>query len=259
MDFATTLKTIQAITNFTPIRVGHNNYKCLCPAHDDIGPSLSVAKARRGDFALLYCHAGCDYGVIRAAIDNEFCVSPWNEEKAKQNWQVREVVTKYTYYDANGKPLFRKIRYEPKSFGLEHLANKRWQPGINGLKPVLYNLPKIIQAGTVFIVEGEKGADKLSEWGVTTTCSYNGASKSDQNPKWQPEYNFYLINKHIILLPDNDDPGFAHMQFIYDSLDHVKSKKICRLPGLAPKADIYDWIEAGYTLNDLRTLWLNTD
>jgi putative DNA primase/helicase len=44
-----------------------NGWTARCPAHDDNLNSLSVAEGSDGR-ALLYCHAGCTFGDIVAAL-----------------------------------------------------------------------------------------------------------------------------------------------------------------------------------------------
>ncbi|MEM7778064.1 MAG: toprim domain-containing protein [Pseudomonadota bacterium] len=47
----------------------HGGYgMACCPAHNDRTPSLSIRDGD-GKRVLLYCHAGCEYGGIRAAIE----------------------------------------------------------------------------------------------------------------------------------------------------------------------------------------------
>ena len=47
-------------------RLDVNKWVCLCPAHADHTPSLSVSMGRKGQI-LLYCHAGCSYDSV---LDN---------------------------------------------------------------------------------------------------------------------------------------------------------------------------------------------
>ena len=252
MTFEEVLQKLEIITGFKPIRAGRG-YITLCPAHNDVGPSLSVARAKQGDFALLYCFAGCTYKEIRSRIEDGTCVSPWSNAKAKQYAKPRKIVNVYPYCDQFGNILFRKIRFEPKSFMLQHRKGNRWVSGKNDITPVLYNLPKVINAKTVFILEGEKAVDKLAEWGLVGTCSFNGASAG--NGKWLANlYNPFLQDKHIIILPDNDAPGKAHAQCVYESLGNVLSKQIVNLPGLDDGDDFYDWVEVGNTIDDLQKL-----
>lgn len=259
MDFDATIARLEQITHFKAIKT-RNGYMTICPAHDDVGPSLSVSKARRGGFALLHCFAGCRYQDVRAKVEAGVCVSPWTPEKAALYAEPKKLVSTYTYRSAIGEPLFRKLRFEPKSFAIQHLHRGRWRGGLNGVTPVLYNLPKVVAAKTVFIMEGEKAVDKLSEWGLTGTCSFDGASANNQEPKWLPElYNPYLEGKHIVILPDNDSPGRAHAAYIMATLPAVASKQVIELPGLEAKADFYDWAEVGYTIDELRKLWLTSN
>lgn len=253
MTFEETLAKLEEITRFKPIRTGRG-YITICPAHDDVGPSLSVARATQGNFALLYCFAGCSYEQIKDKIETGTCISPWTSAKAKKYTKPRKVVAIYPYCDQWGKVIFRKVRFEPKSFMLQHPKGNQWLPGKNNITPVLYNLPQVIKAQTVFILEGEKAVDKLTEWGLVGTCSFNGASAG--NAKWLPSlYNPFLEGKHIIIIPDNDPPGKAHAKYIYESLTNVISKAIIELPGLKEGDDFYDWVEVGNTLDDLRNLY----
>jgi len=48
-------------------QMGVGKWVCLCPAHDDRTPSLSVSLGRKGQI-LFYCHAGCGYDNIMAAL-----------------------------------------------------------------------------------------------------------------------------------------------------------------------------------------------
>lgn len=138
---------------------------------------------------------------------------------------------------------------------------------MNGLRPVLYNLPAVIRVKTIFLLEGEKDCDRGISWGLTTTCNFDGANKPPKEEpgkpainmqKWKPDlYNPYLYGKHLILIPDADLPGRNLMKFIYDSLEEEKvlSKTILYLPGLSEKQDFSDWADLGFNINDLRMLW----
>jgi|GEM_PF-558367 len=48
-------------------RLGASKWVCLCPAHDDHTPSLSVSLGHKGQL-LFYCHAGCSYDSIMATL-----------------------------------------------------------------------------------------------------------------------------------------------------------------------------------------------
>jgi DNA primase len=64
MNFA---KFLEVLTLFQKVsKCSGEQYVALCPAHDDKNPSLSLAY-KDGRF-LLYCHAGCDYRDVLAAV-----------------------------------------------------------------------------------------------------------------------------------------------------------------------------------------------
>lgn len=45
-------------------------YTCLCPAHNDRNPSLSVSRGNDGRM-LLHCFAGCDFKSVLNAIQEK--------------------------------------------------------------------------------------------------------------------------------------------------------------------------------------------
>nr|MDQ3820087.1 AAA family ATPase [Acidobacteriota bacterium] len=101
----------------------------------------------------------------------------------------------------------------------------------------------------VFIVEGEKDCDYLASLGLLATTNAGGAGK------WRNEYNEALRDRHVIILPDNDDPGRKHAQTVASSLYGIaKSVRILELPDLPPKGDVSDWLDGGRTLEQLKTL-----
>ena len=51
-------------------RLDVNKWICLCPAHADQTPSLSVSLGRKGQI-LFYCHAGCSYDSIMDTISSD--------------------------------------------------------------------------------------------------------------------------------------------------------------------------------------------
>lgn len=250
MLFEDALSQLEHITGKKGIRKG-NWYMFLCPCHNDIQASLGVTKSKRG-FPIYNCLAGCDWRQIKQAVERGQSISYYDPDKTPK--VERQLVKQYTYFDQQGLPIFRKLRFKPKSFALQSFVNNRWV-NQRPKTPVLYNLPQVIAANTVFILEGEKAVDALGEWGLVGTCTYNGASAPGQESKWLPDYNQYFIGKHVILLPDNDPPGYTHMQHVYGQLHNTLSKTILTLPGLTEKADFYDWAQLGYTKADLRELW----
>ncbi|MCB1919719.1 MAG: toprim domain-containing protein [Candidatus Competibacteraceae bacterium] len=241
------LAALERVTGYRPIRSG-DGYRARCPCHEDKTPSLSVKMNGR---LLLHCFAGCRYEHIIAALD----LTP--EPSTSQ----RQIVATYSYCDVDGVEVRQKVRYAPKDFRIRHRsAAGTWTYKAGSGLAVLYRLPQlrsaIAQGATIFVVEGEKDCDRLATGGLTATTNIEGAAKPDQKAKWRREYTTQLAGAaRVVLLPDNDDPGRAHMEAIAQAInDHVREVRILALPGLAAKGDVSDWLNQGHTLEELEAL-----
>lgn len=238
--------------------IGGQEFKALCPFHDDNDPSFNFSN-QTGQY---YCH-GCskkgnaihfygklnsldtkrDFPKILRGIANDFGIS-WEEKKSK-------LIKTYDYLDADSLLLFQVCRYEPKTFKQRQPNNNGgWTWNLKGINPILYNLPGVLKASEVYVCEGEKDADTLMDLGLTGTTCPMGVRK------WKDEYNEPLKDKDIILIPDNDLEGREHMAQVAISLNgQAKSLKLIELPGLKSKQDVSDFIgtfddkqEAAYEL-----------
>jgi hypothetical protein len=121
---------------------------------------------------------------------------------------------------------------------------------------VLYQLPELLGAkpdALVFVVEGEKDADALTKLGLLATTSASGCGGTGQ---WrEPGFVVPLAGRHVVTLPDNDDPGRKHAANVAQALDGVAgSLKVVELPGLPAKGDVSDWIDQGGTTAALLAL-----
>lgn len=236
-------------------------YTAVCPAHDDRSASLSVfVPDDESQHIGFNCHAGCTHADVMAALGNPARPKRVVEKSTKKrsgkrgNGRLGKRVKSYVYTDESGQKLFRKNRYEPKDFRIQHLNGRYWKWGLGSCDPVLYNLPNVIAAEQVLIVEGEKDADQLNALGFVATCNYDGASKDATfKPKWRPElYNGRLAGKQVVIFPDNDEAGRVHADYIARSLQGIAaSVKVVRLAGLGQGGDVSDWLAAG---NDPSTL-----
>jgi len=127
---------------------------------------------------------------------------------------------------------------EPKTFRQRHRnGSGKWTWNLKGIRRVLYNLPAVMKADEVFIVEGEKDSDNLAALGFLATTSPMGAKK------WRDEYNEALKGKSVVLIPDNDNEGREHMTRVAQSLNGAaESLKWLELPNLPSKGDVSDWL-----------------
>lgn len=246
---------------------GKDQYQACCPAHDDKQPSLSIRIAQDGRI-LLHCHARCQPEKICAALGIEMkdlfadswgrdsgtsppvnqrqpvpknpTKKPARQAAVEGNSAKPEIVATYDYVDETGKLLYQVVRYKPKDFRQRRPdGNGGWSWNVRGVRRILYNLPALLTAGDVFIVEGEKDVHTLEKMGLVATTSPGGAGK------FTSEYTKYFNeDQHVVILPDNDDPGRKHAQQVAAVLNgHVASIRILQLSNLPPGGDVSDWAE----------------
>lgn len=167
---------------------------------------------------------------------------------AKQ--EPRRIVASYDYHDAAGNVVYQVTRWEPKSFTQRRTDGQGgWINNMQGVELVPFNLPAVLAADEVFITEGEKDAIALNEMGLTATTNAQGAGK------WRDSYTPHFQGKHVVILPDNDEPGRDHAAKVAAALHGIAaSVKMVELPGLPAKGDVSDWLAAGGTLEALQAL-----
>lgn len=154
-------------------------------------------------------------------------------------------VAQYQYRDENGElryTVHRKTTDTGERKFIQQAADGTWS--IKGVEPLPYRLPEMLAAPekTILITEGEKDADNLAALGFLATCNSGGAGKfSDKIARW-------FEGRHVVILPDNDDPGARHGYDVAWKLhDIAASVKILVLPDLPHKGDVSDWIASGGT------------
>ncbi len=229
-------------------KAGGDEYKALCPWHDDHKPSLGI-NASKGTYYCQVCQKKGnayhlyaklhglddkrDFPKILAGIAKDFGISDGDKPK-------RRLVTTYDYHTAGGELLFQTCRYEPKDFAQRRPDGKGgwiWKDVFKEIEPVLYRLPQVLQAQEVLIVEGEKDVDNLVALGLTATTCPMGAKK------WRDSYNESLRGRAVVLIPDNDQAGREHMAQVGASIrEVVTSLKLLELPDLPSKGDVSDWL-----------------
>jgi putative DNA primase/helicase len=230
-----------------------DQWQACCPVHEDSHPSLSIGVGEHYDRVVVHCHAGCDPEAILHALG-----LTWDDVFLRGDVQTnghKHIVKVYDYYDTHGTLVHQTVRYEPKAFHQRrpdpaNPGDYIWKNALQGIEPVLYNLPAILQAiqdnQPIYLVEGEKDADTLIALDVVATTNPMGVGK------WRDSYTAALHGAHMVLLPDNDQAGKAHMTKVAARL-HGKaaSLKLVELPALPPKGDISDWLHSGSTYEDL--------
>ena len=235
----------------------HGGYwmaQCPTPTHEDRTPSLSLAQGDVG--AVLYCQLGCDTRDVLAALDLSW-PDLFDEPRKERDTAPRRVVAEYKYLDQDGELLFVKVRYEPKGFAVKRPDGRGgWVWKIGGASRVLYRLPEVVAAirdrKTVFLVEGEKDADRLAALGHVATCNYDGAAKEGQRTKWHPRYGDALKGADVVIIADCDEAGEAHARAAYmDLKGKAASVRIVQAVIEFKGADVSDHLDAGHKIDDL--------
>jgi len=236
-----------------------------CPAHNDPNPSLNVSEANGK--MLWHCHAKCAQGDVTAALiarrgNRPAQIYPaTHKTRAAKEPPVK--TTSYSYHNADANLLYQVQRREYASGGKDFIQRRpdghgKWVYDMKGVTPVLYGLPAIVTAETVFLCEGEKDADALNAalelsghyWNIVATTSHGGAGK------FLEAHAAQLEGKSVGILPDNDKPGEHHAKNAATLIErHAKRVCIVRLPNLPDKGGAADYFAAGGTVEDLLALY----
>lgn len=160
----------------------------------------------------------------------------------------------WTYTDAKGDPVGLVLRWdgdgEKTIRPVARVANGWIIGAMPGARPLL-NLPEIVKAQALIVVEGERAADSLRSLGLCATTS-SGGSAAAAKTDWKP-----LAGKTVVLWPDNDPPGEKYIADAIAELAKLSPRptaSIIRPAGMAPKGDAADWVAAGGTNDDLEKL-----
>lgn len=209
-----------------------------------------------GDVITAYqkIHGGSPLAAIQA-LGDKYHVTPTKTVKAPSgapganSW--RKVAT-YDYCNESGAYLYSVDRLEREVNGKREKKFRQRRGDVFGLgdvRRVLYNLPQVLAAASVYIVEGEKDVETLRARGITATTNSGGANY------WREDFNAAFTGKAVIIIADNDAPGLEHAENVAGQLvgvaKSVKVLTICKLP----KGDVTDWIEReGGTVDKLEKL-----
>lgn len=269
-----------------------NGFKAHCPAHDDHNPSLSIWENDDGSIGVK-CHAGCqradvlrELGLTSGDLTPEKADQPKSEPRhPKQNagdsspspLKAKSVAKpahsfatskeaieslsrkfgkpsqEWPYHDRNGMAIGYVVRWDTDSGKVIRpicREGKLWRIGSFPEPRPLYRLSEIIKARRVFVCEGEKAADALRSIGLVATTSPHGAEAARKSD-WTP-----LIGKEVIVLPDNDLPGWRYTEAVREilvGLDPTAVVKLLVLDGLPEKGDAFDWVDQQKS-NDLKSL-----
>jgi RecA-family ATPase len=166
---------------------------------------------------------------------------------------VPGVAASYSYTDAAGVMLYEVLRLVPKKFVQRRPdGNGGYVYKLDGVERVLYRLPELLKFpyATVFVVEGEKDVGNVEALGLCCTTISGGSA-------WTPKIAAPLAGRDVVILLDNDAPGYKKAQAAAQALHSVaKSVRLVLLPELEDKGDVSDWLAAGHTKDELEEVCL---
>jgi len=233
-------------------RAGKDKWRAKCPAHDDRVASLSVAVA--DDKILIHCHAGCSTEAVVEALGMSMSDLFLDRKVVRKVRREPIIKAVYDYTDSQGNLVYQVVRYTPKGFKQRQPDGKSgWIWNLDGVEIVPYRLPNILSAQSrgevVYVAEGEKDVHALEKLGLSATTNPGGAGK------WRAGFAKYFRDAHLVILPDNDQPGREHAEEVATLLHGVAASiKIVELPGIAHKEDVSDWLAKGHSLEELKSL-----
>jgi hypothetical protein len=248
-------------------RRGGTGYIARCPAHDDRNPSLSITDGDGGKL-LLHCHAGCSQEAVIDALRN---LGLWAGKSSGDTQRTPaaprhshplitpptsktsvppRIVSTYDYTDQRGDLLYQIVRYDPKDFRQRYPSDDGGWIWKKHPTQVLYRLHEVREAPIAFVVEGEKDADTLREYGFVGTTKAGGAASP-----WLDEYTEILRDKDVLVVSDNDSrekgfPGQKAAVRIFEALKGV-ARRVRLIAFQLGIRDITDWFAAGHSETEL--------
>lgn len=243
--------------------------RCKCCFHDDQHPSAGIYQTKSDQswrYGCRVCNLSLDIFALRAKLEKRTDADVMREmlgtsaktaRAAKPTFGTMEELIRsiphpvagvYDYRLVDGTVYMTTLRVEPQG------RDKFFQ----GVRPVkggfvlelpkrpplwpLYRLPELLKGATVIVTEGEGKTDVLAEYGLSATSSVCG-SGSAQHTEWSP-----LAGKIVILWPDNDEKGAAHVRDVTAILEALyPAPRIFTVDpaslGLVPKGDVVDYVQ----------------
>lgn len=213
------------------------------------GHARAAVNSETGLFNCFSCQAGGHITKILQLPKNQVVTRALSDEKPKLSGDKIE----HRYRDETGRHIFSVFR-QYYTDGKKSI----WSypaPGYNEddkremMRRYVYRLPQVLDPirfdGRVYICEGEKCCDALASHVpcAAVTCNPGGAGKwTDAHSAWFR----YVVPADVVILPDNDFQGKAHVELVaaslYRTCPGIKIK-IVSLPGLTNKGDVSDWLK----------------
>ena len=157
-------------------------------------------------------------------------------------------VKNWEYRDANGQIIAQVTRYDDvQPDGTVKKEFRPWDATAGKAQAPtprpLYNQPGLVNAPSIVLVEGEKCAEALGQYGIAATTAMNGSNAPVEKTDWSP-----LQGKDVLIWPDNDETGWKYAHRVAGALQSVaNSVRVLSVPAGKPhKWDVADAIDEGF-------------
>lgn len=218
-------------------------WEARCPSHPDDNASLSVWDAEDG-WVAINCFAGCERdailkatGVTLVDIGPPQATNPGNAKR--QRGRIVLSTSRFEIRDVGGE--LRALHHRrdfsdgTKAFSWRRPDGKAGLNGIPATSLPLYRSETLAEVPDSFVVvvEGERAADDVAQalvgGAIGVVATVTGASTCPSD-----EVLSLLTGRRVVLWPDNDEPGNAHMAKVAQALGRVG----------APEVRVVDWPDA---------------
>ncbi len=223
----------------------------FCPVHADGtkghgkgGQSLGLSNA-----GVLKCFAGCEFKdvivALRGRTNGPSPIPIQRDDKER-------LVKVYPYVGDDGAVVAEKGRFEyldgRKAFRWRLPGEESWKGGIKIPDMPLYGLPGLLSRTEepVYFVEGEKACEACLAAGLVAVTHAGGAGTKDFGRSLEA-----LRGRMVMLWPDNDSAGRAHMGLVQARLSGIAASVRLVTVHVPEKGDAFDYFHAGGTVEGL--------
>ncbi len=241
-------------------------HRCAHPDHHDSWPSATIAEGRDGAL-LLNCFscAPADpssrrrwVAQVLGRLTQQIPKDPPSGGRKHHTGgtgtgAIGVKTAHYDYVTADGTIVARKVRFEEgarKTFLWQRpYGDTGWVDGLRGtpLRELpLYGLHSIAEHPTVYVVEGEKDADRLHSLGLAAVTA------AGSNPSDIPDDLSALLGRACIVIADRDTVGIRLAMAWAERITADGGTALLAQPKVAtPKADVSDHLDAGHDIGAL--------
>lgn len=250
-------------------------YMARCPVHTDGNASLSVFVGTKKPVVVLACKAMCDSEAVATALGLKMSDlrAPTERKGGRDDFIVcgmtdggyddrHRATATYGYRDLDGALVFAVARCARKGIDCgfrqwrpdpTKRSGKRWSRSLDDGAKVGEGLPyrlretvAAVRTGrNLWIVEGEKDADRISANGYPATCNAEGAGK------WTQAHadHFRDLRPDVMVCADFDAPGWKHAEQVVQTFESFA--RSIEVVHAASGKDVSDHLDAGLSMGAL--------